>query len=379
MTRVDFCQWLEKPVTHDYDRAMRNTAQNIDSPIKSGLKPHALDMTLAELTLFMSQIGEPAYRARQLFGWLHARRVFDPEAMTDFPKPLRTLLQDELRVSLNKPEETLVSRDGSRKFLYRLDDGAYVESVLIPSQSHTTLCISSQVGCAMGCAFCLTGRQGLTRNLSAGEIVNQYLSARSTLPEDGLIRNIVMMGMGEPLANYEQTVKALGILTTEGGAQVGRRHITVSTVGIAPMIAKLGKDLDVNLAVSLNAPNDEVRSQLMPVNRTYPLSELLAACKAFPLTKGRRITFEYILIRDVNDSPSHARQLAKLLRPVKAKINLIPFNEHPGAPFQEPTPETVETFQKELVLGHYTAIIRKSMGRDILAACGQLAHQAKTA
>jgi len=332
---------------------------------------------LDELQVFMTRIGEPAYRGRQLFGWLHARGVFDLEAMTDFPKTMRTMLGDRLRVFLNRPEKTLASKDGTRKFLFRLDDGACVESVLIPSSSHATLCISTQVGCAMGCAFCLTGRQGLTRNLSAAEIVNQYLAARATLPDDGAIRNIVMMGMGEPLANYRETVKALQILTTEGGAQVGRRHITVSTVGLAPGIRRLGADLDVNLAVSLNAPNDELRSRLMPVNETYPLSELLAACRAFPLTKGRRITFEYILMRDVNDSPAHARQLAKLLRPVKAKINLIPFNEHPGADFSEPSAETVEAFQRELVKLHYTAIIRKSMGRDILAACGQLASKDK--
>ena len=336
-------------------------------------RPDILDMSMGEMEEFMDSLGERPYRARQLCKWLFQKGVFDVESMTDFSKDLRNRLVRSCRVGLNMPEKTLLSKDTTRKFLFRLADGNCIESVLIPARGHLTLCMSTQVGCAMGCAFCLTGKGGLVRNLTSGEILNQYLAARKLSEGGSPLTNIVLMGMGEPLANYEQTAKAVRILTSEGGVQFGRRRITVSTVGLAPLIPRLGRELDVNLAVSLNAPDDETRSRIMPVNRTYPISQLLQACREFPLTKGRRITFEYILIGGVNDSSEQAEKLAKLLRPVKAKINLIPYNEHPGSPFVSPAPETVLRFQEVLVARRYTAIIRKSMGRDILAACGQLA------
>ncbi len=354
-------------------RTMNNATQKNTCIGADESRPSLLDMSLNEMAGFLHGLGEPAYRARQIFKWMYRKGVFDPAEMTDFSKPLRSRLHEMSIIALNKPEEAATSRDGTRKFLFRLTDGAAVESVLIPSGDHATLCVSTQAGCAMGCAFCLTGAGGLKRNLTSGEILNQLLYARSVEDPVVPLTNVVFMGMGEPLANYDQTIKALRIMVEEGGIQFGKRRITLSTVGLAPMIRKLGRDLDVNLAVSLNAPDDDIRSRLMPVNRTYPIHELLDACRDFPLTKGRRITFEYILIDGVNDQPAHAEKLAKLLRAVQAKINLIPYNEHPGSSFRSPTPEAVERFQRVLTDRHYTAIIRKSMGRDILAACGQLA------
>jgi 23S rRNA (adenine2503-C2)-methyltransferase len=278
-----------------------------------------------------------------------------------------------LRFGLNEPEVIQTSEDGTQKFLFRLKDGLAVESVLIPQENHLTLCISTQVGCAQGCAFCLTARMGFKRNLTSGEIINQVLAIRSRLDSSQNLTNVVLMGMGEPLANYEQTLKALRILMGEEGVKFGRRRVTLSTVGLVPMIRKLGDDLKVSLAVSLNAVDNTTRSRLMPVNRRYPLEELLKACREFPLPPGRRITFEYVLIKDINDSPDQAEKLAVLLHGIKAKINLIPFNEYPDCAFKSPSIEAVELFREKLIKHHYTAIIRKSKGRDILAACGQLA------
>jgi len=253
-----------------------------------------------------------------------------------------------------------------------LRDGLLIESVLIPERDHFTLCISSQAGCAMGCAFCLTGKNGLRRNLTSGEIIDQVIQVKGAMEEPDQMTNIVMMGMGEPLANYEPVLTAIRNLIGEDGMNFSHRKVTVSTCGLVCGMKKLGQDTTVNLAVSLNAADDETRSRLMPINRKYPLRSLLSACRDFPLPNRRMITFEYILISGVNDSDRDASNLAKLLRGLRGKINLIPFNPHPGIEMSPPSEERILRFQEILVQNHFTAIIRKSKGRDIMAACGQL-------
>jgi 23S rRNA (adenine2503-C2)-methyltransferase len=292
--------------------------------------------------------------------------------MTDLSKSLRASLSERLAISRLETEKVEASRDGAKKYLFRLDDGKFIESVLIPERDHWTLCISSQVGCAMGCAFCLTGRGGLSRNLEPSEIINQVCSVREDLPDPASLSNIVLMGMGEPLANYENVLQALKTIVGPNGLQFSRRRVTLSTAGIVPRMDELGHAIGVNLAVSLNATDDDTRNRIMPINRTYPIEALLAACRRFPLPSTRRITFEYVLLAGVNDSPEDAERLAKLLRPIRAKINLIPFNPFKGSPFDKPEEGTIMAFQEILLERHYTAIIRKSKGADISAACGQL-------
>ncbi len=264
--------------------------------------------------------------------------------------------------------------DGTVKFLLGLSDGAFVESVIIPEEERTTLCVSSQAGCALGCAFCVTGSLGLTRNLTSGEIVGQVLVALNYLREHGgALTNIVFMGMGEPLLNYEQVSRALTIILSDWGLSFSWRHVTVSTAGIPEGIARLGREVLVNLAVSLNAPDDPTRDRIMPVNRKYPLDVLMAALRAYPLKRGRRITLEYVLLKGINDTDDHARALARLVKGIPVKINLIPFNAFTDAPFLRPDDSRVLAFQEILISAHLNAIIRKSKGGDIAAACGQLA------
>jgi 23S rRNA (adenine2503-C2)-methyltransferase len=334
---------------------------------------HSMDFSFSEMEAFMIALGEPSYRAQQLFKWLYQKGIHNLHDMTDFPKRLRQRLEKELCFGLNEPELIQTSTDGTQKFLFRLKDGLAIETVLIPEQDHLTLCVSTQVGCAQGCTLCLTAQGGFKRNLTSSEILNQFLAVRNRLDSDHSLTNLVLMGMGEPLANYEQTLKALRILVAEEGVQFGRRRITLSTVGLVPMIRRLGEDLGVNLAVSLNAADNTIRSRIMPVNERYPIEKLIKVCREFPLSKGRRITFEYVLLNGINDGPDQAEKLAVLLRGIKAKINLIPFNEYPGCSFKSPSQQALKLFQEMLIKNHYTAIIRKSKGRDILAACGQLA------
>jgi 23S rRNA (adenine2503-C2)-methyltransferase len=272
-------------------------------------------------------------------------------------------------------DRILTSADGTKKAIFRLADGLFVESVLIPGRNHWTACISTQAGCAMGCLFCLTGRRGLMRNLDPSEITGQMTILRRCTPEGPQVKNIVLMGMGEPLANYDHTVAAIRILTSDYGLGFSSRKITVSTCGLAPQIVRLGGDICVNLAISLNAPDDRRRSTLMPVNRKYPLATLLEACRDYPMPGRRMLTFEYILMAGVNDSPADAKKLAHLLRNIRCKLNLITFNEFPGAAFRTPSPEAVSAFQQVLLDHHYTAILRASRGRDICAACGQLSGE----
>jgi 23S rRNA (adenine2503-C2)-methyltransferase len=330
------------------------------------------EFTLDELEPVMAGWGQSPYRARQLVKWLY-KGVTDFHQMTDISRSFRQELSRQAHISSLTLADQQEAADGCRKFLFRLEDGQAVESVLIPEEDHATLCLSTQVGCAQGCRFCLTARRGLVRNLKAGEIVNQVLAVRSLLPANGRpLTNLVFMGMGEPLANYAAVVRALAILAAPWGLSFSPRRLTVSTVGLAPLIPRLGREGRANLTVSLNAPDDETRNRLMPVNRRYPLAELLAACRAFPLPPHRRITFAYVLLNGVNDSPAQARQLARLLQGLKAKINLIPLNPDPRLPFSPSPQARVLEFQEILRRHHYTVLLRESRGRDISAACGQL-------
>jgi 23S rRNA (adenine2503-C2)-methyltransferase len=313
-----------------------------------------------------------AYRAGQILRWIYKRKVCRFSEMTDLSKDLRQWLSDNLTVSRLVPVQVRTSVDGSRKYLFRLADGHCVESVLIPERRHWTLCISSQVGCAMECKFCLTGQGGLVRDLQPAEIVNQICAVQDDVPSPNLLTNIVFMGMGEPLANYKRVVQAIDTITSNNGLQFANRRVTLSTVGLVPRMDDLGRDTKISLAVSLNATDNETRNALMPVNRTYPIEVLLSACHRFPLPSRRMITFEYVLIAGMNDRLEDAKRLTKILRPLRAKINLIPFNSFEGCPFTRPDEATILAFQKMLMDHHYTAIIRRSKGGDIGAACGQL-------
>ncbi|HOK06911.1 MAG TPA: 23S rRNA (adenine(2503)-C(2))-methyltransferase RlmN [Syntrophales bacterium] len=334
---------------------------------------HLKDLSLEEIEAFITGLGKERYRARQIMKWIYQHGATSFAAMTTLAKDFRGRLEEVAVIEDPRMERVQTAKDGTKKVLFRLADGAAVESVLIPGKNHWTACLSTQVGCAMGCRFCLTGAMGFTRNLTPGEITGQMTRLRFATPEGERVRNIVLMGMGEPLANYDHTVKAVGNLLSDYGMGFSNRKITISTCGLAPMILRLGRDVSVNLAVSLNAPDDERRSYLMPVNRRYPLETLLKACREYPMPGRRMLTFEYILIRGFNDAPGDAVLLADLLKGIRCKLNLIAFNEFPGSPFRSPEETTVRSFQQILLDRGYTAILRASHGRDILAACGQLA------
>ena len=338
-------------------------------------KPDLKDFTLDQLTEFVESLGLPAFRARQIFSWLYRPGIKDFSQMTDISKELRAGLAEKAYFSRLTPLKEEHSADGTVKYAFQLDDGAIIESVLIPEEDRHTLCVSSQVGCAMGCGFCLTGTMGFRRNLRPSEIVNQVYAVVEMLHEhgQGQLNNLVFMGMGEPLANFDNLIPALKILMEQRGLDFSSRRITVSTCGIVPRIKELGEKVPVNLAISLHAVDDETRSKLMPVSKTYPIDDLLAACREFPLPKRRKIMFEYILIKDLNDSLEEARLLAKKLRGIRCKINLLPYNETDALPFQRPSEERIEAFQKILWNAGYTVLIRSSRGADISAACGQLA------
>jgi len=336
------------------------------------LLPNLLDFTLEEMESFIASHGKEKYRARQIMKWLHQSGVTSFDKMTTLSRDFRDRLPAIARIFRPQIVKIQQSRDGTKKALFELEDGLYIESVLIPGKNHWTLCISTQAGCAMGCEFCLTARQGFKRNLTPSEIVGQMLAMTYETPEGSNIKNIVMMGMGEPLANYDNTVKAIDLITSDFGLGFSCRKVTVSTCGLAPQILRLGKDICINLAVSLNAPDDKTRSLLMPVNNKYPLETLLAACKNYPMPGRRMLTFEYILIGGVNCAVADAEKLVKLLKPLRCKLNLIVFNEFPGSPFKSPSETEVREFQQVLLDHHFTTILRASRGSDILAACGQL-------
>ncbi len=327
----------------------------------------------AEVEALVKELGQPRYRGRQVFHWVHARRVLDLEAMTNLSRTLRAALASRARVSRPVVAQLQRSQDGTRKFLLRLVDGEEIESVLIPDDDRLTACISTQVGCPLACRFCLTGLMDLRRNLRAAEIVGQILALQDSLERGERISNIVLMGMGEPLLNFPQVERALRILCDEHGANFSPRRITLSTVGHVPGIRKLAASgLNVNLAVSLSATTDEVRDQIMPINKRWPIGELLKTCRAYPLPNRRRLTFEYVMLDRVNDSQQDAKRLVSLLRGIRCKINLIPFNAAPDLPDRASPRERVEAFQRILHDAGLTATIRESRGWDISAACGML-------
>ena len=336
--------------------------------------------TLEDLERLLSDLGEPAWRARQMFRHIYVRGEADPERMTDLPGVLRTTLAERCVPGIPAVHAVHTAGDGSRKLVFRLDDGVSVEGVLLPGDRPGvfTQCLSTQAGCTLDCVFCRTGRLGLRRNLEAGEIVGQVLVARALLGDAERCSRLVLMGMGEPLANYDAVVSALRLLTDPAGCGLSPRRITVSTAGLPGRIPQLGRDTDVCLAVSLNATTDALRARLMPrAHALGSLDELLAACRAFPTGRYRRLTFEYVLLAEVNDTPDDARRLVRLAGPLRAKVNLIPFNPWADAPqeapaFSPPDPARVEAFRRALVAGGVPASVRASRGDDILAACGQL-------
>ena len=327
-----------------------------------------------ELEALAVELGASRYRGRQLATWIYRKGVFDLEAMTDLPKDFRERLTERAVIEVPEPERVTASQDGSRKLVFLLADGARVSSVLMPDDDRMTLCVSTQVGCGFECRFCLTGVMGLERNLAPAEILGQVLAANRLLAPAGRVTHIVFMGMGEPLANLAALVTALRILTDARlGVGYSPRRITVSTVGLVPGIEKLGREgLRVNLAISLHAATDEVRSRLMPVNRAFDLAALMAALRRYPLAPRQRIFFEYVLLDGVNDTPEDARRLATLLRGLRAKVNLIPFNDWEGAEFHRPPLARILAFQSVLLDAGVTTTVRWSKGEDIGAACGQL-------
>src|SRR6266581_881262 len=332
-----------------------------------------------EIAAAMAGLGAAPFRARQLWHWIYHRGVTEFAAMSNLAKGFREQLAAQYELRRPAVSRALVSADGTRKWLLRFDDGQEVETVHIPEADRGTLCVSSQVGCTLNCTFCHTGTQRLVRNLGAAEIVGQIMVARDALgewpspPTDRQLTNIVLMGMGEPLYNYDNVAAALKIVMDPEGLAVSRRKITLSTAGVVPMLARVGAELGVNLAVSLHAVSDELRDELVPLNRKYPIRELLDACRTYPgSSNARRITFEYVMLKGLNDSPAEARELVRLLRGIPAKVNLIPFNPWPGAPYECSTAAAIATFSDIVFAAGYSAPVRTPRGRDIQAACGQL-------
>ncbi len=338
------------------------------------------DLQLQDIATLLAEAGEPGFRATQLCHWVYKRQATSLQHMTDLPEPLRQRLQERLYVSTLTLVRQQRSTDGTEKFLFCLEDGNQIETVLIPAGDKCTICVSTQVGCAIGCRFCLTAQGGLVRSLRPAEIVSQVLSFQEPGKTPGrTFTNIVFMGMGEPLDNFQGTVQAIRILTADWGLGISPRRITVSTSGLVRRLEAFGRaDLKVNLAVSLNATTDAVRTQIMPINKAYPIETLLAACRAFPLAVRQRITFEYVLLRDVNDTLADAKRLVKLMQGLRCKINLLPLNEIPGVPYRRPRDETVQQFQNYLLQHGISAFVRQSRGRDISAACGQLRFAERT-
>ena len=357
-------------------------APRVSAAVADG-RVNLIGLTRAELAAALLAAGEnPAQvkmRANQLWHWLYYRGAADFAAMTSISKDWRAKLDDKFVIGRPEVVRALESFDGTRKWLLRFADGEEAECVHIPELDRGALCVSSQVGCTLTCSFCHTGTQRLVRNLSTAEIVGQMLIARDTIgewpsPKGGrMISNIVMMGMGEPLYNYENVAKALQIVMDGEGIALSKRRITLSTAGVVPMIERAGAELGVNLAVSLHAVNDALRDQIVPLNKKYPIKELMAACRAYPgANNARRITFEYVMLKGVNDSPADARALVKLIKGIPAKVNLIPFNAWPGAPYERSTADAIRAFATIVNDAGYSSPVRTPRGQDIMAACGQL-------
>ena len=330
-------------------------------------------MDLAEMEDALHQRGHPRYHARQIYSWIYSKGVTDFDQMTDLSRAMRASLPEQFRISTPQVVQRETSTDGTTKFLLELEDGRRIESVFIPDTPAQTFCVSTQVGCAMKCGFCLTGKMGLLRNLNAGEIAGQVRVLAGELGLRTTRFNIVLMGMGEPLHNYDNTIKALRMLNDEHGLAVSPKRVTLSTVGVLPALERLATEpLMPNLAISLHATTEDQRDALVPVNRKYGLQDILDAARKFPLKRRSRITFEYVLLRGVNDTPEDARRLVRLLANIRCKVNLIPLNEAAGIPFERPSDIRVDTFAEILANAAVTVSVRKSRGRDIRAACGQL-------
>ena len=343
-----------------------------------GNTTNLLGLSESRLAAFFTELGEKPFRARQVLAWMHRRGVDRFEDMTDLSLALRSRLALLAEVRLPEAISERRSADGTVKWLFAAGNGQLVEAVFIPEPDRGTLCISSQVGCALDCAFCATGAQGFNRNLTTAEIIGQVCHANRRLPRraggEPAVSNVVFMGMGEPLANYRNVVPALELLVCDRAYGLSRRRVTVSTSGLVPQIERLGEECNVSLAVSLHAPEDELRSRLVPINRVHPIDELLDACWRYAARHaGRFITFEYVMLDQVNDSVAHADRLAGLLRDRPAKVNLIPFNPFPGTAFRRSPPAAIETFQNRLRQRGLVATVRRTRGDDIDAACGQLA------
>lgn len=347
------------------------TATPIAIPIVTGFKPNLFDLSLAECEALVVGLGVKAFHGRNLFKWIHKHGVTDLDAMTDLSKTLREGLRQTVEIRLPRLAESYPSADGTIKWIFELHDGQRIETVFIPEGRRRTICVSSQVGCALECAFCATARQGFNRNLTVGEIIGQVWHAARQL--DKPPTNVVMMGMGEPLANFEAVVKAMDIMQDDLAYMLAKQRVTLSTSGIVPNIYRLREVSDVSLAVSLHAPNDALRDQLVPINRKYPLAELLPACKAYVANdKRRKVTWEYVMLDGVNDSLAHAKQLIRLLEGVPSKLNLIPFNPFTGSDFGTSPPERIEAFRVRLTRAGIFAMTRRTRGDEVAAACGQL-------
>ena len=345
----------------------------------AALRPNLVGMDRTEMAAAFAEMGLPAFRMKQVWNWVYHRGATDFEVMTNIAKELRGRLAETFSIARPEVVTEQKSSDGTIKWLLRFADGNEVETVFIPEEDRGTLCVSSQVGCTLTCKFCHTGTQRWVRNLGAAEIVGQVMLARDKLGEwpasmEGRnFTNIVMMGMGEPLYNYDNVAKALKIIMDGEGIALSRRKITLSTAGVVPAMAQCGEELGVNLAVSLHAVTDEIRDQIVPLNRKYKLAELIQACRDYPgASNARRITFEYVMLKGVNDSDQDAHALVKLLEGIPAKMNLIPFNPWPGSPFECSSNTRIDRFSKILMAAGYASPVRTTRGADIMAACGQL-------
>lgn len=330
-------------------------------------------LTKSDLETWLAEHGEKPYRAPQILKWVYQRGATTFDEMSDLSLALRTVLAQSFSVDRLPCARMTQANDGTRKFLFALADNRHIESVLIPAEDRLTLCISSQVGCAMGCRFCATAQVRPVRDLTAAEILNQIWEAQQTLSAEQKLTNLVFMGMGEALANYDQVVKALGVITADWGLNFSPRRVTVSTVGLVPQMHRLLAETNVNLTVSLTATTNELRNSLMPINRRFPLEQLLTACRTLPMSPRKRVTFAYTMLKDVNDSSEDARRLTRLLHGLRAKVNLIPFNPFPGSPFLSSPRPQIDQFRQILLDKGIHATIRESRGQDAQAACGQLA------
>lgn len=336
-------------------------------------KANAFGLSLAGLEAAAETLGEPAYRGRQLYTWLYRKRARSFEEMTNVSRLLRARLAEGHDLRWPGVAERQRSADGTVKYLFRLDDGATIESVFIPEEKRRTICISTQAGCPLRCAFCLTGIAGYKRNLETWEILGQVATVMAESPPARFGWNVVVMGMGEPLLNYEATVAALRVLMDPEGFAVAPKKLTLSTVGILPALEKLmGEPVRPNLAISLHASNAALRRTLMPIEEKYSIERVMEAARRYPVPHGGRVTYEYVLLRDVNDSPSHARELARWLRGTRSKVNLIPLNPAPDIPYAAPTAAAIDVFCQVLADAHVTVSVRRPRGQDIFAACGQL-------